>query len=243
MLTQTNNLMQALSVNTTITMTSLEIAELTGKYHSNVMRDIRVMIEAISMDSDLNPCAKTSTYTGVDGRQYSMYELDKDTCLTLLLGYDAVARMRVIKRWQELEQGLVPRSLPEALRLAADLAEKNERLAIERDHAIATKAQIGSKREATAMATAAKHKREAEKLKYELGRNARHATIIAVERATGLKFPKNAYVALRKWCKKNNAPSVDVVDDRYGSVKAWPAGAWLAEFDVDLSELFVSEAA
>ena len=83
------------------------------------------------MDSDLNPCAKSTTYIGKDGRQYDQYELDKDTCLTLLLGYDAVARMRVVKRWQELEarpaQFLIPQSLPEALRLAADESERADR--------------------------------------------------------------------------------------------------------------------
>lgn len=91
-----------------LTMTSREIAELTGKDHGNVMRDIRAMVDAISMDSNLNPCAKSTTYTGKDGRQYPQYELDKDTCLTLLLGYDAVARMKVVKRWQELESGAAP---------------------------------------------------------------------------------------------------------------------------------------
>ena len=86
-----------------LTMTSREIAALTGKPHGNVMRDIRAMISDISMNSNLNPCAKSSTYVGKDGRQYAQYELDKDTCLTLLLGYDAAARMKVVKRWQELE--------------------------------------------------------------------------------------------------------------------------------------------
>ena len=86
-----------------LTMTSREIAELTGKEHGNVMRDIRAMLEAISTDSNLNPCANSSSYTGKDGRQYPQYELDKNTCLTLLLGYDPVARMKVVKRWQELE--------------------------------------------------------------------------------------------------------------------------------------------
>lgn len=91
-----------------LTMTSREIAELTGKDHGNVMRDIRAMVDAISTDSNLNPCAKSTTYAGKDGRQYPQYELDKDTCLTLLLGYDAVARMKVVKRWQELEAGAPP---------------------------------------------------------------------------------------------------------------------------------------
>jgi len=84
-------------------MSSREIAQLTGKQHSNVMRDIRNMLDAISTDSNLNLYAKSTTYAGKDGRQYDQYELDKNTCLTLLLGYDPAARMRVVKRWQELE--------------------------------------------------------------------------------------------------------------------------------------------
>jgi len=86
-----------------LSMSSREIAKLVGKQHGNVMRDIRAMLEAIGTDSELNPCAKPTTYTGKDGRQYEQYELDKDTCLTLLLGYDPGARMKVVKRWQELE--------------------------------------------------------------------------------------------------------------------------------------------
>lgn len=118
-----------------VTMTSREIAELTGKDHGNVMRDIRSMIDAISTDSNLIPCAKSTTYAGKDGRQYPQYELDKDTCLTLLLGYDAVARMKVVKRWQELEamidQPKVPQTMPEALRLAAEAIEQRDMLALQ----------------------------------------------------------------------------------------------------------------
>lgn len=225
-----------------LTMTSREIAELTGKAHSNVMRDVRAMMDALEQDSKLNPVCRTTTYRGSNGQDYDQYELDKDTCLTLMLGYDAVARMKVVKRWQELEtqQGrpIIPQSLPEALRLAADLAERNEALALERDEAVRTKAQIGSKREASAMAKASAAVREADRLRGELGRNQHHATIIAVEQVTGQKFPRNAYVALRKWCKSKGVSPVEVVDERYGMVKAWPAGAWQAAFDIDLKLLF-----
>lgn len=111
-----------------LTMSSREIAELTGRDHGNVMRDIRTMLDDLQA-SNLNPACETTTYAGANGQRYPQYELDRDTCLTLLLGYDAVARMRVVKRWQELEAQAapaVPRTMSQALRLAAEQAEQIE---------------------------------------------------------------------------------------------------------------------
>lgn len=116
-----------------LTMSSREIAELTGKRHADVMRDIRAMMEALQQNADLRSVCKSSTYVGENDQSYPQYELDKDTSLTLLLGYDVVARMRVVKRWQELEAQaapvvpvVVPRTLSQALRLAAEQAEQIE---------------------------------------------------------------------------------------------------------------------
>lgn len=111
-----------------LTMSSREIAELTGRDHGNVMRDIRTMLDDLQA-SNLNPACETTTYAGANGQRYPQYELDRDTCLTLLLGYDAVARMKVVKRWQELEvqaAPAVPRTMSQALRLAAEQAEQIE---------------------------------------------------------------------------------------------------------------------
>lgn len=121
-----NALIQASNV---LTMTSREIADLTGKRHADVMRDIRVMCEDLQ-NANLRFVCKTSTYEGENGQPYPQYELDKDTSLNLLLGYDHVARMRVIHRWQELEaqQGpALPQTMSQALRLAAEQAETLER--------------------------------------------------------------------------------------------------------------------
>lgn len=116
-----------------LTMSSREIAELTGKRHADVMRDIRAMMEALQQNADLRSVCKSSTYVGENDQSYPQYELDKDTSLTLLLGYDVVARMKVVKRWQELEAQaapvvpvVVPRTLSQALRLAAEQAEQIE---------------------------------------------------------------------------------------------------------------------
>ena len=88
---------------TPATMSSREIAELTGKQHAHVMRDIRAMIEKISTDPNLDWHCKTETYVDAKGESREMYRMDKDTTLTLVSGYDAVLRFRIIKRWQELE--------------------------------------------------------------------------------------------------------------------------------------------
>jgi Rha family phage regulatory protein len=99
-----------LTAGNAVTMSSREIAELTGKRHADVMRDIRAMCIELQ-NADLRFVCKSSTYIAVNDQQYPQYELDKETSLTLLLGYDAAARMRVVKRWQELESNQSPIAL------------------------------------------------------------------------------------------------------------------------------------
>lgn len=171
------------------------------------------------------------------GRPRRYYDLTLDQCLLVGMRESKAVRRSVLAELNK-RQNQIPQTLPEALRLAADLAEKNEALSIERDEAIRTKAQIGNSREATAMATASAARREAKRLKNELGKGTKQATITAVEIATGEKLGRRAYIPLRKWCKEHGVNAADVRDDRYGSVKAWPAGAWIACFDVDLTGLF-----
>lgn len=108
------------------TMSSRDIAELTGKDHFHVMRDLRAMHGQLGV---LFGGAIQTWIHPQNGQVYDEYQLDKDTSLTLLLGYDAVARMKVVKRWQELEAAQAPRlpqTMAQALRLAAEQAEQIE---------------------------------------------------------------------------------------------------------------------
>lgn len=119
--------MNTITTSTALTMSSRDIAELTGKRHADVMRDIRSMMDALQQNAELRSVCFSSTYVGENEQSYPQYELDKDTSLTLLLGYDPVARMKVVKRWQELEAQAapaVPQTMAQALRLAADQAEQ-----------------------------------------------------------------------------------------------------------------------
>lgn len=84
-----------------ITITSREIAELTGKLHHHVLRDIDNLVS--ELQPNLVAGFKSSTYIDNSGKSNRQYELDRDSTYCLMAGYDANSRMRIIKRWQELE--------------------------------------------------------------------------------------------------------------------------------------------
>ncbi|SEI90746.1 Phage antirepressor protein YoqD, KilAC domain [Azotobacter beijerinckii] len=114
-----------------ITMTSSEIAELTGKLHKHVIRDIRGMIDALEKDGPVLGHREV-----LDARGYTEnFYLDRELTEVLILGYSVPLRLKVIRRLHELEQvvtchapAIIPQTLPDALRLAADLAEQNSSL-------------------------------------------------------------------------------------------------------------------
>lgn len=115
-----------------MTMSSREVAELTNKDHRHVLRDIEGMFSGLEQSSE--GYAQTWTHPQ-NGQAYRQYVLPKDLTLTLVAGYNVKLRKRIIDRWLELEAHAsaqaVPRSLPEALRLAAEAIEARDRLALE----------------------------------------------------------------------------------------------------------------
>ena len=226
------------------TMSSREMSELTGKRHDSVKRTIETL--AFKTDKEGKPAPVIGTpqiveYLDTLGRPANEYHVSKRDSFVVVAQLCPEFTAALVDRWQELEaQAKQPRELSRMDLIQMALASEQETLRVtaERDLAIATKALIGSKREATAMATASAKSREVATLRAQLGINERHATIIAVERATGLKFPKNGYVPLRRWCKAHDVEPEVVVDPRYGTVKAWPAAAWRDAHAIDLSKVF-----
>lgn len=105
------------------TMSSKEIAELTGKRHDHVLVDIRKML------SEIGSPEKSGQYKDSTNRTLPMLLLDKDEVLCLVSGYNVKMRMAIIKRWQELESmnGFkIPQTFSEAMQLAADQAKQLE---------------------------------------------------------------------------------------------------------------------
>ncbi|WP_299316993.1 Rha family transcriptional regulator [uncultured Halomonas sp.] len=83
------------------TMSSREIAELTGKQHKDVMADIRNMCEQLEIQS----ADFSADYTDARGRRQPCFELDRYHTEVLVTGYDVKRRAAVIKRWYDLESG------------------------------------------------------------------------------------------------------------------------------------------
>ena len=81
------------------TMSSLEIAKLTGKEHKNVLRDIRNMLKELKIDT----AQFSAVYKSDNGQQYDCFNLPKRECDILVSGYEVKYRAAIVDRWHELE--------------------------------------------------------------------------------------------------------------------------------------------
>lgn len=87
------------------TMTSLEIAEITGKQHAHVMRDIRNLLEQGVSESNFGLSSYKQGQPNGGTKDVPCFVLTKKGCLILASGYDALLREKIIDRWEELETG------------------------------------------------------------------------------------------------------------------------------------------
>lgn len=110
------------------TMSSREIAELCEKQHQHVKRDIENMLTQLKLDTS----KFGHIYLDRMNRQQIEYLLDKDLTLTLVAGYNATLRYRIIQRWQQLEQqqSFNPANLSrmDILQLAMQAEQENQAL-------------------------------------------------------------------------------------------------------------------
>lgn len=119
-----------ISASSALTMSSREIADLTGKLHKNVLADIREMFDVLEMTSAEFSANLPDSY----GRPQAGFNLPKDLTITLISGYNVKMRHAITKRWMELEAATAP-ALPasylDALRAHLASEEKAAALALE----------------------------------------------------------------------------------------------------------------
>lgn len=81
------------------TMSSREIAELCDKRHDHVIADIKKMLQELGL---VAPSFR-GNYLASNGKLNPCFNLPKDLTFTLITGYRADLRYKVIKRLEELE--------------------------------------------------------------------------------------------------------------------------------------------
>lgn len=234
---------------TPVTVTSIELLKIVNEERAKAGESVvrhNVFLSRCKDELDGEPYKIFVESAKGQTPAFEAIEMTQDQCKLVAMRESKSVRRHVLARLKELEAKVAAPDLNTdegKLLLIQDLAAKqlalladNKRIQLERDEAIRTKAQISDRKTATAMATASAAKREAARLKHELGFSARHATILQVEVAIGGDFD---FAPLRRWCKANEVTPQTVPDKRYPKgVKAWPAGAWADCYGVDLAELF-----
>ena len=105
-------------------MTSLEIAELTGKQHKDVLKAIRNMEPAWENVCGRNFALTSRTIVQPNGgtREVPCYQLTKTECLYIATKFNDEARAKLVLRWEELERahrGQSPCALPSPQKILA----------------------------------------------------------------------------------------------------------------------------
>ena len=116
-------------------MTSLQIAEITGKPHNDVMKAIRKMEPAWQKVQGGNfSLMQEEVETNNGGHKMRpYYSLNKEECLYIATKFNDEARAKLIKRWKELEEQhqkpSVPQNYLEALKSLVKSEEEKQQQA------------------------------------------------------------------------------------------------------------------
>ena len=137
-------------------MTSLEIAELTGKQHKHVMEAIRKMEPAWTKicGSNFRLTSRIVVQPNGGTREVPCYSLTKTECLYIATKFNDEARAKLVLRWEQLERANAlneklkmknERCLPEPeeiLQLADDIIGKSLRMLNEEAEDTLTATQV-----------------------------------------------------------------------------------------------------
>lgn len=224
--------MQLANINNEVTMTSLELVQFI-----NNQRDVgeaelqhRDFTAKVPKVLGLEVCEKfRASYVDSMNRTQSCFKFPKREACLMAMSYSYELQAKVYDRMTELEQ----KSPKTALELAKEqvllleaLEEKQKQLT----RAIETKAEIGSRREATAMNTASQAVKQVKALEIELDKSKDYCTVKRMEMLYhGQKFN---WRMLKDMAANLQLPAIDVFDQNYGTVKAYHKDVWQETYAV-----------
>lgn len=98
----TQQVVSIINLDQLVSMTSVEIAELTGKRHDHVLRDIRNMVEELNGPNSGG--VGEEVYKDAKGECRTMYRLDRKHTFILVAGYSVHLRAKCYDHIQTLER-------------------------------------------------------------------------------------------------------------------------------------------
>jgi anti-repressor protein len=199
------------TINGEFGMTSLRIAEKTGKQHYNVMRDIKKMLNDLEIDA----LRFEGIYKDAYNRDAPMYILTERETMILASGYDVKLRAKIIDELAELKKQAVESTLPDfndrvlMARVWADEVEKKEAALLE-----IKKKDISISRKDDLIMTASKMNREVGEI-----------TVSELSKSLGIKdFGTNtcyAWLRDKGYLMKNGEPYQRYIASGYFKHKPW----------------------
>lgn len=211
-------------------MTSQEIADLVGKRHDNVKRTIETLVcRGVIIQPQIEDGQRSANNTIPQVFRFSGEQGKRDSIIVVAqLSPEFTARL--VDRWQELERGLSP-ALPnfanpaEAARAWAEQYEA--RLIAER-----TKAEIGTRREATAMNTASQAVKRVNQLEIAIDESKRYSSIKRMEMLYhGQKF---SWKILKDTSVEMGIAPKKIFDANYGTVNTYHADVWREAYALEI---------
>ena len=191
----------------TLTMSSREISELTGKRHDNVVRDIEKMLTELGASRLIFE----GTYLDQQDKPRPCFNLPPREVKILITGYDVVRRAKVIDRLEFLEHKTTLPALTGAKLLAAIAAQAAEQE--ERVGALESKVKL---------------------IEATMPREQDYFTVIGWARYIGITVSNSEALGLGRKCAKysreRNVSIGDTTDPRYGLVHTYHADICDAAF-------------
>lgn len=205
-------------------MTSLELVDFINNQrgegeatlaHSDFLKKVPQVIGEVAGNF-------SSYYTASNGKQNPCYTFPKREACLMAMSYSYDLQAKVFDRMTALESAATP-AIPNFANPAdaarAWAAEYEARLLAEN-----TKAQIGARREATAMNTASQAVKKVHQLEVQLDKSKQYATVKRMEMLHhGQPFN---WRLLKSAAAEMGIPAIDVFDANYGTVKAYHADVW-----------------
>jgi len=192
-----------------LTMTSREIAEVTGKEHRNILRDCDRLNESYAKMALLK--IEQCDYRADNGQVYREFRLTRMQTFDLMTGYDMELRIRVNRRWAELEQRAAAPQIrdPQTAALVHALVQMD---AVKREQERQSR-DIAGLREDVAVIEARTQP------------ECRHFTVMGWARLQGRSLPLSEASALGRRCavlsRERGLPIGDVKDPRFGKVHSY----------------------